>query len=87
MGSAYTPGLTVSGDIVIRRTRRLPIKGEVLVSVGEQVKPNTIIARASLPGVLQTVRLSESLGVEAKDAPSFLTINLGDSVAKGQIIA
>lgn len=87
MGSAYTPGLTVSGDIVIRRTRRLPIKGEVLVSVGEQVKPNTIIARASLPGVLQTVRLSESLGVEAKDAPSFLTVNLGDSVAKGQIIA
>lgn len=87
MGSAYTPGLTVSGDIVIRRTRRLPIKGEVLVKIGDPVTPETVVARASLPGVLQTVRLADSLGVEAKDAATFLKVSLGDPVSKGQIIA
>lgn len=57
------------------------------MKVGDQVTPETVVARASLPGVLQTVRLADSLGVEAKDAASFLKVNLGDPVSKGQIIA
>lgn len=87
MGSAYTPGLTVSGDIVIRRTRRLPIKGEVLVSIGELVEPDTVVARALLPGLLQTVRISEPLGVEPREIEQFLKVKVGDAVSKGQSIA
>lgn len=79
--------MTVSGDIVIRRTRRLPIKGEVLVKTGDRVEPSTIVARALLPGVLQTVKLADNLGVEPKDAESFLKIAIGDPVEKGQVIA
>ena len=87
MGSAYTPGLTVSGDIVVRKVRRLPIKGEVLVKVGDHVEPETVVARAQLPGILQTIKLSERLGVEPKDAVAMFPLKPGDKVEKGQMVA
>lgn len=87
MGSAYTPGLTVSGDIVVRRIRRLPIKGEVNVTAGDKVGPNDVVARASLPGILQTIKLAEKLGLEPKDAKSLFLLNIGDRVEKGQMVA
>lgn len=87
MASAYTPGLTVSGDIVVRRTRRLPIKGEVLVQTGEAVQPDTVVARALLPGALQTIKLAEKMGVEAKDAPALFRLKPGDPIEKGAVIA
>ncbi len=87
LASAYTPGLTVSGDIVVRRTRRLPIKGEVLVNPGDPVEPDQVVARAMLPGVLQTIKLSERLGVEPKDVADAVGIKVGDPVERGQVIA
>lgn len=87
MGSAYTPGLTVSGDVVVRRTRRLPIKGEVLVEVGAAVHPDTVVARAMLPGPLQTLKLAEKLGCEPKDVSQFFLLKEGDHVEKGQTVA
>ncbi|HLO99056.1 MAG TPA: hypothetical protein VK171_10720 [Fimbriimonas sp.] len=87
MASAYTPGLTVSGDIVVRRTRRLPIKGEVLVEVGDSVTPSTPVARALLPGMLQNVKIADQLGVEPKDAQAFIKVKIGDHVEKGDLVA
>lgn len=87
MGSAYTPGLTVSGDITVRRVRRLPIKGEVLVKPGDQVEHDTVVARAMLPGVLQTLKLAEKLGIEAKEVRSLFSLKEGDAIEKGQIVA
>lgn len=87
MGSAYTPGLTVSPDTVVDRLRRLPIKGEVLVEEGDTVEYDTVIARALLPGLLQTIRLAEKLGVEAREAPGMTHLKIGSTVEKGQVIA
>lgn len=87
MASAYTPGLTVSGDIVVRRVRRLPIKGEVLVAPGERVSPNTVVARAQLPGILQTVRMGERLGIDPAEVPGAVSIKAGDSVEREQVLA
>lgn len=87
MASAYTPGLTVSGDITVRRVRRLPIKGEVLVKVGDPVTPDQVVARAMLPGPLQTLKLSEQLGVEPKDVMTMVKVNVGDQVQQGQLVA
>lgn len=87
MGSAYTPGLTVSGDIVVRRTRRLPIKGEVLVQPDDRVSPTSPVARALLPGVLQTIKLAEKLGIEARDVPSMFRLKIGDPIQKGDTVA
>ncbi len=87
MASAYTPGLTVSGDIVVRRVRRLPIKGEVLVKPGDAVTPDQVVARALLPGPLQTLKLADRLGVEPKDVLTMVSIKPGDPVTKGQLVA
>jgi hypothetical protein len=87
MGSAYTPGLTVSADIVIRRIRRLPIKGEVLVVENARVEPDSIIARAMLPGPLQTIKLAEKLGIEAREMKGFTSLEPGASIEKGQVLA
>jgi len=87
LASAYTPGLTVSGDIIVRRVRRLPIKGDVLVKAGDDVAPDQVIAQALLPGPLQTLKLAEKLGVEPKDMLAMAKIKAGDTVEKGQLVA
>lgn len=87
MGNAYTPGLTVSGDLVVRRTRRLPIKGEVLVRVGDTVDPDDVVAQALLPGILQTIKLAEKLGVEPREVEDFFQLKVGDPIEKGVVIA
>jgi hypothetical protein len=86
MGSAYTPGLTVSADTVVDRLRRLPIKGEVLVKVGDPVEHDTIVARALLPGHLQTIRLSEKMGIEPRDSTQECRFKVGDQVNVGDIV-
>ena len=86
MGTAYTPGLKVSPHTLIQRTRRLPLKGEVLVETGQVVTPDTIVARASLPGLMQSVKVSAMLGIDADEMPATLLVKEGDTVEKGQII-
>src|SRR5437879_3486901 len=87
MATAYTPGLTVSADTLIRRTRRLPLKGEVVVRAGEPVEPDTVVARTLIPGVMRTVKVAETLGLEAHEVPVSLLIRQGDEVTAGQVIA
>ncbi|HXH62082.1 MAG TPA: hypothetical protein VNI20_12075 [Fimbriimonadaceae bacterium] len=87
MGSAYTPGLTVSGDTVVRKVRRLPIKGELLVKSGERVGPDQVVARALIPGPQQAIKLAEELGVDANEVKTFFKFAIGDEVEKGQIVA
>ncbi|GBC91913.1 hypothetical protein HRbin15_00373 [bacterium HR15] len=87
MGTAYTPGLTVSGNTIVRKTRRLPIKGEVLVQEGDMVEADTVVARAYLPGILQTVRVAQTLGIEPKQIREVLKVKEGDPVEKDQVIA
>jgi hypothetical protein len=65
----------------------LPIKGEVLVAEGDRVEPNDVVARAMLPGLLQTVRVAERFGVDPKDLPAYLHVKEGDKVEKEQLIA
>lgn len=87
MANAYTPGLTVSGDTKVSKTRRLPIKGEVLVAVGGAVGPNDVVARAMIPGPQQSIKLAEKLGVEANEIGGFVKFAVGDAIEEGQLIA
>lgn len=87
MGHAYTPGLRVTADTAVRRERRLPLKGEVLVQAGDMVGPDTVVARAELPGNVQTVNLAARLGVDPARVNDLLTRPLGSVVKKGEIIA
>ena len=87
MGTAYTPGLKVSPQTLVQRTRRLPLKGDVLVEKGQSVTPETVVARAALPGLMQSVKVGAALGVDADEVPHLLTVKEGDAVEKGQVLA
>src|SRR5580692_2159210 len=87
MGTAYTPGLKVSARTTVEKLRRLPLKGEVVVKQGDTVTPHTVVARTELPGIMQTAKLAERMGIEASDLASALRVKVGDSVAVGDILA
>ena len=87
MATAYTPGLVVTERTTVRKTRRLPLKGEVLVSVGDHVQPDTVVARTELPGPLTTVRAAERLGVQPNELEAAMLKNEGEAVEAGELIA
>lgn len=87
MATAYTPGLAVSRHTHIRKLRRLPLAGEVLVQPQDAVEYDQVIARAELPGIMRTVRTAETLGVDPKELHQFLQVEEGDHVEKGQVLA
>ncbi len=87
MGSAYTPGLKVSASTVVRKSRRLPLKGDVVVDMGAPVDPDTVVARTNIPGILRTVRASEKLGIDPDELPTAVQVKEGDAVKSGQLLA
>ncbi len=58
-----------------------------MVQVGAEVTPETVVAQAQLPGILQTIKLAEKLGVEAKEVSELFQLKIGDQVEKGQTVA
>jgi len=84
---AYTPGLKVKRAMLVRKTRRLPIPGEVLVKEGDEVDFKTIIARTELAGEPEIVKVAILLGIEPEDVPRYMTKKIGDEVKEGEVIA
>jgi hypothetical protein len=87
MAHAYTPGLRVTEHAVLRRERRLPLKGDVLAKAGDRVEPDTVVARTELPGNVQTVNLASRLSLDPATVESSLIRPVGSSVRKGEVIA
>ena len=87
MAHAYTPGLRVTDRAVLRRERRLPLKGDVLVSVGHHVAPDTVVARTELPGNVQIVNVAAQLSLDPATVPAALLKPVGSAVRKGDAIA
>lgn len=87
MSHAYTPGLKVSEATEFLRARILPIPGEVLVKQGDTVEPETVVARALLPGNVVTANIARLLGVAAADVHDMLLVKEGEQVKEGQPIA
>ncbi|MBC7327723.1 hypothetical protein H5T87_06375 [bacterium] len=87
MSQAYTPGLTITPFAVLRKTRKLPLKGEVLVEVGQIVEPQTLVARAYLPGIVHIVKAGEILGVAGEDLEKHILKREGEKVEKDEVIA
>ena len=87
MAHSYTPGLKVTAFTKLRRERKLPLAGTVLVKVGQSVAADTIVARTELPGNVQTVNAANLLGVLPEDVPECLTKSVGAMVSKGEVFA
>lgn len=87
MGYAYTPGLSVAEHTVLRRVRRLPLKGEVLVDVGQLVRAEECVAEARLPGSVRPINVAGQLGIAADELPDVLLVSEGDAIAEGEPFA
>jgi hypothetical protein len=84
---SYTPGLKVTAFAAVRRERKLPLAGTVLVSIGDEVKAETVVARTELPGNVQTVNAANMLGVLPEDVGDCLVKPVGSAVQKGDTFA
>jgi hypothetical protein len=87
MAHAYTPGLKVSEKAVIRKERKLPLWGDVLVNKGDRVNAEDVVARALLPGPVHPKNLAGELGIPPSELKNALIVKKGESIKKGQVIA
>ncbi|MBM3325931.1 MAG: hypothetical protein FJY65_02960 [Calditrichaeota bacterium] len=87
MAHSYTPGLRVARLTHIVKERRLPLRGEVMVAVGDKVAARQVVARTELPGNVHPVNCCSQLGILPADIETALTIKPGSSLTKGQIFA
>ena len=87
MAAVFTPGLKVTEQTIVVKDRRLPLEGEVMVAVGEQVHADQIIARTELPGKIFPVNVANQLGVAPSRLKGLLRKGIGDAVEKDELIA
>jgi len=87
MAQAYTPGLTISRHIILKKDRILPLKGEVVVKKGDKVSADDIVARTDLPGEVVPINVANKLGIPPGDVPQKMVKKAGDKIEKGEIIA
>jgi hypothetical protein len=87
MAAIFTPGLKVLERTVVLKDRRLPLKGSVLVKVGDRVKADDIVARTELPGKIYPVNVANQLGVGAGRLKACMRKRVGQRVSEGEVIA
>ena len=87
MAKAYTPGLLVTSSTQHRSRRQLPIKGEVKVSVGDQVQAEDVVAETALPGDVHPINLANQMSLPPADVPECMLKKEGDPVALDEPIA
>ena len=87
MAAIFTPGLTVTEQHIVQKTRQLPLEGEVTVAVGDLVKADDVVAKTSLPGKVFPVNVANQLGVDPGRLNGYMKKGVGDRVTKDEIIA
>lgn len=87
MGHAYTPGLKVKERLLVRKQRILPLKGDVLVKVGDKVSPESVVARTELPGNVVPINVANKLGIPPEDIEMAMLKKVGDPIKAGELIA
>ncbi|MCH2132310.1 MAG: hypothetical protein MK116_01040 [Phycisphaerales bacterium] len=87
MAKAYTPGLLVTSNTRHRSRRQLPIKGEVKVSVGDQVQAEDVVAETALPGDVHPINLANQMSLPPADVPECMLKKEGDPIAHDEPLA
>jgi hypothetical protein len=87
MATAYTPGLQVTERTRYRSRRVLPIEGDVLVTQGQRVAAQDVVARAELPGDAVPINLANQLSLAPADVPGCMLKQEGDRVEPGDVLA
>ena len=83
---AYTPGLEVSHRTTHKLRRVLPVTGNVLVSKGDVVEAQQIVAETFMPGDIFPLNLANQLSMPPGDVPECVTVQIGDQVNEGDVL-
>jgi len=87
MAHAYTPGLKVAPRTLVKKERRLPLKGNITVKKGDKVTSDTVVARTELPGNVTPMNIVNTLSITPEELEEIMFKKEGDKVEKGEIIA
>ncbi len=71
----------------VRRERKLPAPGEIVVRKGEEVEPTQVVGRAQMPSQFRILPVARLLGISVKKAERCLLVKPGDVVRRGQTVA
>ncbi len=74
-------------SITIRKERRLPLAGQVNVSVGDVVPAEQVVAETALPGNVTTVNVAGELNINTEEVPRLMLKSEGDSVEAREPLA
>jgi hypothetical protein len=75
-------------DTVVRKERRIPIEGEVLVKPGDKVEPETVVARGLVENPdIRELRIYASLDINPDMVKNYMLKTTGDDVNKDEVIA
>ncbi len=72
---------------VLRRWRLMPVDGEVLLGVGDRVRPDTVVARAAGQGAMFTVNVAQQLDLRPAEVPGAMVKAVGEAVLAGDALA
>ena len=87
MAHSYTPGLKVLKEVKIKKNRRLPLKGEILKSVGDKVKADDIVAKNRTSRKRQYGQSCKPLNIAPSDIKDVLLFGEGDYIKEKERIA
>ncbi len=79
------PIVLAQGTFAIERM--LPQAGEVLVSLGEPVSPDEVIARSEDVEQTLTLYVASELGVDNSELSKYVAKSIGSTIKKGDVIA
>lgn len=79
--------LRVEKDVITRVTRILKGRGNLCVSVGQEVTPEEIIGSGEIPSGFRTLDLAAELSVSPQEVKKFLARDLGQRIYKDELLA
>ena len=84
MATAYTQGLTVTSRTTHQVRRLLPIPGDVLVKVGDEVGAEDVVAETFMPGDITPLNIANLLSLPPADVPECMLKSVGDRIEIGE---
>ncbi|WP_298860321.1 hypothetical protein [uncultured Gimesia sp.] len=87
MAKAYSPGLQISQRVLHSSRRILPIPGDVLVKVGEQVSSQQIVAQTFMPGDVTPINVANQISVAPAEVPDCMLVSVGEEIRAGDLLA
>lgn len=74
--------------VTIRKERRIPAHGDVLVGLGDTVEPDTLVARGIVPNPdIREIKLYVPLDVDPEQTRDYMLKAEGDAVERDEVIA